>query len=282
MRIKDKVFEEDWKQTSLTSPGSTFIASTHHLFGALAISLIVIQSAFSLNIYIFAIWLVLGIVILMTDLIKGTQIKLSSEVAYGLFFVFGTILSLLLADLNSMFFPATLGRVDIIIYQTLAGLCIGLRFLSTFYYMEYFEQEYAFVKTKSKYTKEQVQQYTDNLIKTDFEYASPEEIESLQKWIVLLRRMLWPSLILIVFAVLAALYALMVYYLIPENSIAEYVIRPSLILVAIIYSVILIRTNAILPKIVDADAQDNQQKEEISDVEVTEDTIENISVKNTD
>ncbi|GAH24818.1 unnamed protein product, partial [marine sediment metagenome] len=172
MRIRDKIYEEDWELTSLTALGSTFIAGAHHLFGALAISSIVIQSAFSLNIYIFAIWLVLGVVILMTDFFKGTQIKLSSEIAFGLFFVFGTILSLLLANSNSMFFPATLGRVDIIIYQSLAGLCVGLRFLLTFYYMEYFEQEHTFVRTKSQYTKEQVRQYKDNLIKTDFEYIS--------------------------------------------------------------------------------------------------------------
>ncbi|MCK4896260.1 MAG: hypothetical protein KAS47_05585, partial [Candidatus Heimdallarchaeota archaeon] len=261
MRIRDKVYEEEWELTSLTALGSTFIAGAHHLFGALAISLIVIQSAFSLNIYIFAIWLVLGVVILMTDLFKGTQMKLSSEVTFGLFFIFGTILSLLLANPNSMFFPATLGRVDIIIYQSLAGLCIGLRFLSTFYYMEYFEQEHTFVRTKSKYTKEQVRQYKDNLIKTDFEYISPEGIKTLQKWIVLFRRMLWPFLLLIIFAALAALYALMIFYLIPEDSLAEYIIRPSLILVAIIYSVILIRTNTILPKIVDVDIQDDQKQE---------------------
>lgn len=277
MRIRDKVYEEDWELTSLTALGSTFIAGVHHLFGALAISLIVIQSAFSLNIYIFAIWLVLGVVILMTDLFKGTQMKLSSEVTFGLFFIFGTILSLLLADPNSMFFPATLGRVDIIIYQSLAGLCIGLRFLSTFYYMEYFEQEHTFVRTKSQYTKEQVQQYKDNLIKTDFEYISPKEIKTLQKWVVLFRRMLWPFLLMIVFAAFAALYALMIFYLIPEDSLAEYIIRPSLILVAIIYSVILIRTNAILPKIVDVDTQDDQQQEKNSDTEITEDEIENIS-----
>lgn len=277
MRIKDKVYEEDWELTSLTALGSNFIAGAHHLFGALAISLIIVQSAFSLNIYIFAIWLVLGVVILMTDLLKGTQMKLSSEVTFGLFFIFGTILSLLLANPNSMFFPATLGRVDIIIYQSLAGLCIGLRFLSTFYYMEYFEQEHTFVRTKSKYTREQVQQYKDNLIKTDFEYISPEGIKTLQKWVVLFKRMLWPILLLIIFAALAALYALMIFYLIPEDSLAEYIIRPSLILVAIIYSVLLIRTNAILPKIVDVDTQDAEQKEKNSDKEAIEDDIENFN-----
>ncbi len=281
MRIRDKVYEEDWELTSLTALGSTFIAGAHHLFGALAISLIVIQSAFSLNIYIFAIWLMLGVVILMTDLFKGTQIKLSSEVTFGLFFIFGTILSLLLAEPNSMFFPATLGRVDIIIYQSLAGLCIGLRFLSTFYYMEYFEQEHTFVRTKGQYTKDQVQQYKDNLIKTDFEYISPEGIKTLQKWIVLLRRMLWPFLLLIIFSALAALYALMIFYLIPKDSLAEYIIRPSLILAAIIYSVLLIRTNAILPKIVDIDTQADQQQKKNSDTEATEDEIENILIDNT-
>lgn len=281
MRIRDKVYEEDWELTSQTALGSTFSAGVHHLFGALAISLIVIQSAFSMNIYIFAIWLVLGVVILLTDFFKGTQIKLSSEVTFGLFFIFGTILSLLLANPNSMFFPATLGRVDIIIYQSLAGICIGLRFLSTFYYMEYFEQEHTFVRTKSQYTKEQVQQYKDNLIKTDFEYVSTEEIKTMQKWIMLFRRMLWPFLLLIIFATLAALYALMIYYLIPKDSLAEYIIRPSLILVAIIYSVILIRTNAILPKIVDVDTQDDQQQEKNSDTEITENDIEDISINDT-
>ncbi|MHA1345300.1 MAG: hypothetical protein ACTSVO_02460 [Candidatus Heimdallarchaeaceae archaeon] len=281
MRIRDKVFEEDWELTSLADSGYSFIAGVHHIFGALAISLIIIQSAFSLNIYIFSIWLVLGVVILMTDLFKGTQIKLSSEVAFGLFFVFGIILSLLLANPNSMFFPATLGRIDIIIYQSLAGLCIALRFLSTFYYMEYFEQEHTFVKTKSKYTKEQVQQYKDNLIKTDFEYISPEGIKTLQKWTVLLRRMLWPIIILIIFTTFAALYALMIYYLIPANSLTEYILRPSLILVAIIYSVILIRTNAILPKIVDAETQVGHRQKTHSDAETTEDNSEKISTINT-
>ncbi|GAH78328.1 unnamed protein product [marine sediment metagenome] len=51
----------------------------------------------------------------------------------------------------------------------------------------------------------------------------------------------------------------------------------SLILVAIIYSVLLIRTNAILPKIVDVDTQDDQQQEKNSDTEATEDDIENFS-----
>ena len=117
MRIKDKVYEDDWKLTTLTATGSNLIAGAHHLFGALAIGLIVIQSAISLNIYIFAIWLVLGVVVLMTDLFRGAQVKLSSEVTFGFFFVFGVILSLLLANTGSMFFPSTLGRLDIIIYQ---------------------------------------------------------------------------------------------------------------------------------------------------------------------
>ena len=83
--------------------------------------------------------------------------------------------------------------------------------------------------------------------------------------------MLWPVLILIIFTVLAAIYSLMVYYLIPENSLAEYILRPSLILVAIIYSVILIRTNAILPKIVDADKQDDHKQNKNFEKEKTED-----------
>ena len=54
-----------------------------------------------------------------------------------------------------------------------------------------------------------------------------------------------------------------------------------MILAAIIYSVLLIRTNAILPKIVDIDTQADQQQKKNSDTEATEDEIENILIDNT-
>ena len=142
--------------------------------------------------YIFSIWLVLAIVILMTDLFRGRRIKLSSEVTFGAFFIFGTAISLLLSNTNSMFFPATLGRLDIIMYQVLAGICVSLRFLITFFYVEYYEQEHHFIRTKSNYAKEQVQQYKDNLILTDFEYKEIQTISNMHKWGIIFKRIQWP------------------------------------------------------------------------------------------
>ena len=278
MRIKDKVYEEDWELTHVTAPGSTFLIGAHHILGTLALSLVIIQSALSLNIYIFAIWLVLAIIILLTDLFRGRKINLSSEVAFGAFFAIGTAVSLLLSNTNSMFFPATLGRMDIILYQASAGICVSLRFLTTFFYVEYYEQEHRFIKTKSRYSQEQVQQYKDNLILTDFEYREIKKVTTLQKWSILLRHLRWPFVILLIFTGLAALYALMIYFIIPNNSIAEYIIRPSLIVVAIIFSVILIRINTVLPKIVEAE-EDEESQEEHFEMEIDDDLEDTVLEK---
>lgn len=262
IRIRDKIYEEDWDQYAITAPGTSLLAFAHHLFGAIAISLIIIQSAFSLNVYIFSIWLILGIAIIMTDLFRGRNITLRSELAFGFFITFGTILSILLANVHSMFFLSNLGRLDIILFQISVGFSIALRFLITFFYVEYFTQERHFISPKTVYAKEQVLMYKENLFKTDFEHKEIHEISVFQKWWVIIKDQFWPLLIMSSFVIFAVIYSLIIYLLIPENAIAEFVIRPSLIILALLYTILLLRLNNQLPKIKDKVLEENEESEE--------------------
>jgi len=263
MRIRDKVYVEDWKQTIITDPSSKIIAYTHHLFGALAIILIIVQSAITLNIFVFSLWLILGIVILLLDLFGGNNVTLKGELGYGIMFVLGTVISLMLGNINSMFFPDTLGRIDIILFQVSAGLCVSLRFLIAFFYIEFFTQEYEYIIPQSNYSKEQIQLYKENLTKTNFEHIKIVQIGLLQKWWFLFQRFLWPIVVMLILAIFAVLYSLLIYFVIPDDAIAELVTRPSMIIIAILYTVLLVRTNAILPKIQKQAKLENENETEI-------------------
>ncbi|MFW9851454.1 MAG: hypothetical protein ACFFDS_00750 [Candidatus Thorarchaeota archaeon] len=266
MRIRDKVYVEDWKQTIITDPSSKIIAYAHHLFGALAIILIVVQSAITLNIFVFSLWLVLGIVIVLLDFFSANHVTLKGELGYGIMFVLGTVVSLMLGNVNSMFFPDTLGRIDIILFQVSAGLCISLRFLIAFFYIEFFTQEYEYIIPQSSYSKEQIKLYKENLTKTNFEHIEIEQIGVLQKWWSLFQRFLWPIVIMLILVIFAIVYSLLIYFLIPDDAIAELVTRPSMIIIAILYTVLLVRTNAILPKI-----QKQEKSEAENETEIIED-----------
>ena len=255
MRIRDKIFEEDWKKTTLLTPGSSILVISHLLFGVLAIVLILIQSALSLNVYVFSIWSIFGIIIVLTDLFRGNNIKLTSEIGFGFFFILGTVLSLLLGNVYSMFFPENLGRTDLLIFQISTGFCVTIRFLITFFYIEYFSQEQEYITPDSEYAKEQIDNYLLNLVKTDFECKSIEQIGLFEKWWYILKKMIWPLFSILIIIVLAVLYSLLIFYIIPSDAISELIIIPSLIIAAILYSVFLIRMNTILPKM--------QEKEEV-------------------
>ncbi|MHA1218142.1 MAG: hypothetical protein ACTSSN_04005 [Candidatus Heimdallarchaeaceae archaeon] len=249
MRIRDKVFEADWKKTKKTAPGSQIMVFCHHLFGVIAIAIIILQSAISLNVYVFTIWLIIGIINLMIDLFRGGDLNLKNELSFGIFFILGTAFSLLLANVNSMFFPDTLGRIDIIIYQVSAGICIALRLLLSMFFLEFYSQERFYILPTGDYAIEQVKHYEDNLILTDFERVSVKELDVLQKWWILIKKMFWPLISILILILFAGLYSMIIYFIIPPNTIAEFIIRPSLIVVAILYTIILTRMNAILPKI---------------------------------
>ena len=261
MRIRDKVFVEEWEQTAVTDSRAPILALAHHIFGALALGIVVFQSALSLNIYVFAIWLILGIVVLLIDFIRGTRLSLGNELSFGVMFILGTIISLAIGNVNSMFFPETLGRVDIILYQISAGICVSIRFLITFFYVEYFSQRNYYVKPISGYTEDQVHQYKQNLIKTDFEYVDNATQGLFSKWGEIFRRMLWPLFILVILTTAGIIYSLIIYFMIPSNAIAELVIRPSLIIIALLYTYLLIRTNTVLIRIHERD-----KSKEIGDV----------------
>jgi hypothetical protein len=267
MRIRDKIFEEDWKKTVVVTPGSSTLVVAHLLFGISAVAIIIIQSAISLNVFVFSIWLIFGIIILLIDIFRGRNIRLSSELGFGFLFVLGTILSLLLGNVYSMFFPENLGRVDVLLFQISTGMCVAIRFLITFFYEEYFSQEQEFITPDSNYARNQVEQYILNLVKTDFEYKEIEQINILEKWWYILKNLIWPTVSVSIIVVLAVLYSLLIYFIIPDNAIPEFVIVPSLIIAAILYSILLIRMNDVLPKM-------QEKKQEIVK---TDDIIEEMS-----
>jgi len=266
MRIRDRVFEEDWKKKILIAPGSSFMILAHHLFGAIAIGIVVLQSAISLNVYIFSIWLILGIVIVLTDIFRGKEISLRTELSFGLFIVIGTVISLLIANPYSMFFPESLGIIEIIYYQSSAGLCIALRFLLAFFYIEYFSQEYDYLEPIVEYSVNQVELYKLNLIKTDFEHEDIKQISIFEKWWVVLKSFFWPFLIILILALFGVLYSLLIYNVFPSNTIPELIVRPSLIIIAILYTILLLQMNSVLSKI----HQKDKEVKKLSEMEETE------------
>jgi hypothetical protein len=266
MRIRDKIFEEDWKKTELSTPGSSILVIAHLLFGVFAIGLIIIQSAFSFNVFIFSIWLIIGIIIVLTDIFRGRNIRLSSELGFGFFFILGTILSLLLGDVFSMFFPENLGRVDIIIFQVSVGVCVSIRFIITFFYDEYFSQEHEYINPDTNYARDQVGHYILNLVKTDYEYQEIKQMNLFEKWTYVLRKLIIPTISISIVAALAILYALLIYYIIPNDAVSELIIIPSLIVAALLYSILLLRINNIIPEIQQKEKEISDKKEQDEDL----------------
>ena len=270
MRIRDKMFEEDWEKTVVETPGSSILVVAHLLFGMFAIGIIVIQSALSFNVFVFSIWLIFGIIILLTDIFGGKNIKLSSELGFGFLFVLGTILSLLLGNVYSMFFPENLGRIDLLIFQVSSGICVAIRFLITFFYEEYFSQEQEFISPDSNYARNQVKEYILNLVKTDFEYKEIEEISLIDKMWYIFKNLVWPTLSVSIVIILAVLYSLLIYFIIPYDAISEFIIIPSLIVASILYSILLIKLNDVIPKM-----QEKEKEISVSD-DLEEDVLEEI------
>jgi len=251
MRFRDKVFEDDWEKKEIKMQKFSFLILLHHLFGIAAITLILFQSALSLNIYVFTIWMIIGIIILFFDVTRGNKLTLNGELIFSFFFVFGTGLSILLGDFSSMFFPHSLGRIEIILFQIFTGTFLVLRYTTSLYFIEFKSHEGFYVVPTSSYSQEQLKHYQDNLILTDFERKKTSEDRLAKKWFFLLQRMLWPAVIMLILVLFAVGYALIIYFIIPDNSIAEFIVRPSLIVVAILYTILLLRTHTILPEIVD-------------------------------
>ncbi|MCE7741998.1 MAG: hypothetical protein GOP50_06025 [Candidatus Heimdallarchaeota archaeon] len=274
MRFRDRVFEDDWEKKTIETRTFSPILLAHHFFGVAAIAIILLQSAISLNIYVFTIWLILGLIILLLDLTRGNKLTLSSELIFGFFFILGTALSLLLGNFTSMFFPDSLGRIEITLFQVSAGICVVIRFILSLYFIEFKANEGFHIVPTSIYSQEQLKHYQDNLVLTDFERKKNDEDRFLKKLGFLLQRMLWPSVILLILVLIAIAYSFMIYFVIPNDSIAEIVVRPSLIVIAMLYTVLLIRTHTILPKIIEKQkppADKDEETEEIAEMVSEED-----------
>jgi hypothetical protein len=91
--------------------------------------------------------------------------------------------------------------------------------------------------------------------------------------------MLWPTVIMLILILFAVGYAVMIYFIIPTNSIAEFVVRPSLIIVAILYTILLLRTHAILPQIIDKQETSQEDEETSEEVEDFESEIEEENIQ---
>ncbi|MHA1199151.1 MAG: hypothetical protein ACTSQF_07360 [Candidatus Heimdallarchaeaceae archaeon] len=274
MRFRDKVFEDDWEKKTIETSKFSPILLAHHFFGVASIAIILLQSAISLNIYVFTIWLILGLIILILDITRGNKLTLSGELIFGFFFILGTALSLLLGDFTSMFFPDSLGRIEITLFQVSAGICVVIRFILSLYFMEFKTNEGFHIVPTSVYSQEQLKQYQDNLVLTDFERKKNTEDRFLKKWGFILQRMLWPSVIMFILVLIAFGYSFMIYFVIPNDSIAELVVRPSLIVIAVLYTILLIRTHTILPKIVEKQEpaiEKDEEAEEISELVLEDD-----------
>lgn len=248
MRIRDRIFEEDWEKIFLSVRGSNIAHLTHHISGAITFALITIQSAISLNYIPFAIWLLLGVISVSLDFFSNESIGTASYLRFGFLLIFGTIISMFLVNFDSIFFQSTFGRIDIILWQIIIGLFIVVRLFMTFFYMEYFKSDFDIVKPRSNYSRNQLEQYEQNLIKTDFEFKKVASTSFWQKLSNMLGGFLWPLIILILLTLLSVGYAFLIYFMIPSNAIAELNVRPALIFMAVLYSVLLIRASAILPK----------------------------------
>ncbi|MHA1778722.1 MAG: hypothetical protein ACTSYN_04030, partial [Candidatus Heimdallarchaeaceae archaeon] len=105
MRFRDKIFEEDWKRIKPSTTQARLLALFHHLFGIISIGLIIIQSTISLNVFLFTVWVMIGVVTLIIDIMNGTLVKLSHEIIFLVIIIFATLISILLGDYRSMFFP---------------------------------------------------------------------------------------------------------------------------------------------------------------------------------
>ena len=249
MRFRDKIFEEDWEIVKPSTTLTRLLALSHHLFGIISIALIVIQSAISLNVFLFTLWTMIGVVILIIDIMGGTSIKLSNEIIFLLIIIFATIISLILGDYNSMFFPIQINGRDIRIYQIGAGVFVSLRIICTFIYVERSSQNKYTYRPSSSYTEEQVSEYKANLTKTDFEFTIPKIPSFLTKIRFFLEGLPVSLLIIGIFALLGIGYVGLIYLITPTNTIREFNVFPAFIIIGILFVLLLFRLASIAPKI---------------------------------
>ncbi len=260
MRITDTGFETDWDKETLLPKGAKILLFFHHCFSILALALIIYQSAISLNILLFTLWLIIALVMVFIDILSGQEIKLENEVGIGVLIVFGAGISVIIANADSMFFVALLERIELLVIQIFSGLFLSFRLIIAFYYNEIFSNRYSVIKAKSSYSREQLELYKMNLYETDFEFDHSSMNIQIGYWLRLSKPLIWSSLLLAFFTSLGVLYALLIYLMTPETALAQFAPRPALIILTLLLSILLFRIIKTLPEI------ENRYKKEREEV----------------
>ncbi|MHA1302836.1 MAG: hypothetical protein ACTSQE_09255 [Candidatus Heimdallarchaeaceae archaeon] len=248
-RIRDAGFVQSWEKTTIISKNADTIRILYHTFGIATFTIVIFQSIISKNIIAFVVWLVFGVVVIALDLLRGNNISIQKESIFSFFIILGTIFSIIIANVDSMFFIENLGRFELILYQIITGSCICARFFFALYFESFYGQEYQVLKAKDELAKKQFQMYKDNLIKTTFEFKKPSSLTSKQKWFGIFQSLSFPLLFALLFSIFALGYAAFIYFLIPPGTLKEYFVKPAFILFALLYTILLIRMKNILPEL---------------------------------
>ncbi len=248
MRKRDIGFEEDWKIETKDSKGLSLLLLFHHVFGLLALLVIILQSLLSLNIIPFAIWLIVLLITVIIDLSSAKSITFEKEIGFGFIIVIAILTSIVVANMESMFFVFILNK-SVISFQIVSGLFLTLRFTLTLIYMEFYSEELKVLQAKSKYSKEQMRLYQLNLMKTDFEIPTKQTFSLLAQLKQFFVSSI-PSLgLFIVLSAVCVLYAYFIFYITPSDAIAQFMVFPALAFVTLLVVIVLLRLNVVVRNI---------------------------------
>ncbi len=247
-RIIDAEFTQSWVTKYSYSFKAKLLAFIHFLVGFLAFLLVIIQSISSGNLIIFVIWLVITIILILSDKINELKVSIKGNSTFMLLTIIGTIFSLPLATVNSLFFIEKLGRIKLIIYQVIIGSLIALRLIISLFYEFSFGSGVSFLKAKNQLTKDQFLRYKETLLKTEFEFSEQENFTFSYYFVEFIRNLIVPTAIVSVVIVIGVAYALLIYFIIPPDALKEFLVGPALIIIALLYSILLLTLNSFIVK----------------------------------
>jgi len=240
VRLRDKVFSEDWRSVPYIRLQPNILWIIRIAITQLGLLLIAFYSLATQNIIIFTIWFGIAIIVFLIDTFKGTNITLSLEVTFGTITLIATILSVKFADYNSIFFISFSYRPNVLFTQTFAAIFLIGRFFLTLFILEWYPNIRVLLP-ESKYARNQVKEYKSNLVKTDFEFKRTEKVNYIEKIRFILKGTFIPTFIQLLFITAAMLYAFLIYLITPSDAVAQFYVIPALFFVALIYVAALMR-----------------------------------------
>ncbi|MHA1204068.1 MAG: hypothetical protein ACTSSL_03895 [Candidatus Heimdallarchaeaceae archaeon] len=249
VRIRDADFDANWNLEIKKTKGFQIIQILHLLFGFMALLLILVQSILSDNIIIFTVWMSFTIIILLIDISRGSNIKIQDEMAFFGLMLLGTLFSMYLANIKSMFFIDNFNRVNIILYQIFVGVFISQRFFFAIYFESVYNKEFKVLHPKTSYSSEQLKMYKNNLLKTDFSVKQVKQLALKNQFFYLLSTIFIPIIIIGIFVLLSYAYAFFIYLLLPNDVLKDFIIKPAFIVFSLLFSFILVRLVNSLPEL---------------------------------